>query len=104
MYYKNVFNPETKYFQARNADGTFVWNFSPYITEFYDAVMIKKFANNLEYQRKAVLLEKQNKAYNEYCEENNLRPLADRIQIARWDRKQAAAARGAAQRYKNARD
>lgn len=45
MNYKNVFNPETKYFQARNADGSFVWNFNPYITEFYDAVMIKKFAN-----------------------------------------------------------
>lgn len=45
MYYKNVFNPETKYFRARNADGSFVWNFSPYITEFYDAVMIKKFAD-----------------------------------------------------------
>ncbi len=44
MYYKNVFNPDTKYFQARNSDGTFVWNFSPYITSFYDAVMIKKFA------------------------------------------------------------
>ncbi|MBQ9849776.1 MAG: GH92 family glycosyl hydrolase [Clostridia bacterium] len=45
MYYKNVFNPETKYFQARNADGSFVWNFNPYITSFYDAVMIKKFAD-----------------------------------------------------------
>ncbi len=45
MYYQNVFNPETKYFQARNADGSFVWNFSPYITSFYDAVMIKKFAD-----------------------------------------------------------
>lgn len=45
MYYKNVFNPETKYFQARNTDGEFVWNFSPYITSFYDAVMIKKFAD-----------------------------------------------------------
>ncbi len=45
MYYKNVFNPETRYFQARNADGSFVWNFSPYITTFYDAVMIKKFAD-----------------------------------------------------------
>ncbi len=45
MYYKNVFNPETKYFQAKNADGSFVWNFSPYITSFYDAVMIKKFAD-----------------------------------------------------------
>ncbi|MBQ6897869.1 MAG: GH92 family glycosyl hydrolase [Clostridia bacterium] len=45
MYYKNTFNPETKYFQARNSDGTYVWNFSPYITSFYDAVMIKKFAD-----------------------------------------------------------
>ena len=45
MNYKNVFNPETKYFQARNSDGSFVWNFSPYITTFYDAVMIKKFAD-----------------------------------------------------------
>ncbi len=45
MYYKNVFNPKTKYFQARNTDGSFVWNFSPYITTFYDAVMIKKFAD-----------------------------------------------------------
>ncbi len=45
MNYKNVFNPETKYFQARNTDGSFVWNFSPYITSFYDAVMIKKFAD-----------------------------------------------------------
>lgn len=45
MYYKNVFNPETKYFQARNSDGSYVWNFSPYITTFYDAVMIKKFAD-----------------------------------------------------------
>ncbi len=45
MYYKNTFNAETKYFQARNSDGTFVWNFSPYITTFYDAVMIKKFAD-----------------------------------------------------------
>lgn len=44
MYYKNLFNPETKYFQARNSDGSFVWNFSPYITSFYDAIMIKKFA------------------------------------------------------------
>lgn len=45
MNYKNTFNPETKYFQAKNSDGEFVWNFSPYITSFYDAVMIKKFAD-----------------------------------------------------------
>ena len=34
MNYVNVFNPETDYFQARNSDGSFVWNFSPYITSF----------------------------------------------------------------------
>ncbi len=45
MYYKNVFNPKTKYFQARNSDGSFVWNFNPHITSFYDAIMIKKFAD-----------------------------------------------------------
>ena len=44
MYYKNVFNPETQYFQARNSDGEFIWNFSPYITSFYDAVLPVKFA------------------------------------------------------------
>lgn len=62
-----------------------------------------RFVADMEYQKKAALLAKQNKAYQEYCEQNNLRPLADRIQIARWDRKQAAAARGAANRYENAK-
>ena len=62
-----------------------------------------KFAADMDYQRKSALLAKQNAAYNEYCEENNLRPLSDRIKIARWDRKQAAAARGAAQRYNNSK-
>ena len=62
-----------------------------------------KFTLDLDYQKKAALLAKQNKAYQEYCEQNNLRPLSDRIQIARWDRKQAAAARGAAQRYNNSK-
>ncbi len=45
MYYKNTWNPETKYFQARNADGTFEDHFSPYITSFYDAVMVEKYAD-----------------------------------------------------------
>lgn len=62
-----------------------------------------KFAADMDYQRKSALLAKQNKAYQEYCEENGLKPLSDRIQIAKWDRKQAAAARGAAQRYENAK-
>lgn len=62
-----------------------------------------KFELDLQYQKKASLLQKQNEAYREYCEKNNLRPLADRITIARWNRQQAAAARGAAQRYENAK-
>ena len=62
-----------------------------------------KFVADMEYQKKAALLSKQNAAYKDYCERNNLRPLADRIQIAKWDRQQAAAARGAAQRYENAK-
>lgn len=62
-----------------------------------------KFALDMDYQRKSALLAKQNKAYREYCERNNLKPLSDRIQIAKWDREQAAAARGAAQRYNNSK-
>lgn len=62
-----------------------------------------KFAADMDYKRKSALLAKQNKAYKEYCERNNLKPLQDRLQIARWDRQQAASARGAAQRYKNAK-
>lgn len=60
-----------------------------------------KFDLDMDFQRKSSLLAKQNKAYKEYCERNNLKPLSDRIQIAKWDRQQAAAARGAAQKYKN---
>ncbi len=49
-----------------------------------------------EYQRKAALLQRQNKAYNDYCDENGLKRRSERISIAKWDRKQAAAARSAA--------
>ena len=49
------------------------------------------------YQKKSLKLQKQNKAYNEFCETNNLRKQDDRISIAKWDRKQAAQARAAAQ-------
>lgn len=60
-----------------------------------------KFELDMEYQRKSALLAKQNEAYKQYCADNDLKPLSDRLQIAKWDRKQAAAARGAAQRYEN---
>ena len=62
-----------------------------------------KFELELDYQKKSALLAKQNKAYADYCAENGLRQLSDRIQIAKWDRQQAAAARGAAKRYENAK-
>lgn len=62
-----------------------------------------KFAADMDYQRKSALLARQNAAYKDYCERNGLTPLSDRLQIAKWDRQQAAAARGAAQRYNNAK-
>lgn len=61
-----------------------------------------KFENDLVYQRKASLLQRQNEAYNDFCEKNGLKRLSDRISVAKWDRQQAAAARGAAKRYENA--
>lgn len=51
-----------------------------------------------EYQKKAALLRRQNEEYNKFCKENDLRPLQDRLTIAQWDRKQAAAAREAAKK------
>ena len=56
---------------------------------------------DFQYQRKAALLQKQNKAYNDFCGENDLKKRSDRISIAKWDRRQAAAARGAARKYEN---
>jgi hypothetical protein len=57
-----------------------------------------------DYQRKAALLQKQSKAYSEFCTKNDLRPLSERLQIAQWDRKQAAAARAAARKYNNRKE
>lgn len=63
-----------------------------------------KFEIDQLYQKKSYLLSQQTKAYNDYCASNNLRPLADRISIAKWDRQQASSARGASKRYENAKD
>lgn len=60
-----------------------------------------KFELDLDYQKAANLLMKQNEMYHEFCEKYNLKPLQDRLKIAKWDRQQAASARGAAQRYNN---
>ena len=54
-----------------------------------------------EYQKSSALLQKQNKAYNEFCEENGLKKLRERLTIAKWDRSEAAKARAAAKRYED---
>ena len=58
---------------------------------------------DMESQKKAALLQKQNKAYNDYCKENNLKKQSERLNTADWNRSQASSARGAATRYNNAR-
>lgn len=52
-----------------------------------------------ELDQKSYLLQRQNRAYNDFCQSNDLRPLADRLRIAKWGREQAAKARGSAKRY-----
>ena len=59
----------------------------------------KKAEYEAEYQRKAALLQRQNAAYNQFCEETGLKKQHDRIHIAKWDRKQAAQARAAAKKW-----
>ncbi len=62
-----------------------------------------KFALQQELNRKSYLLQRQNQAYQDFCKYNSLRPLSERLKIARWSREQAAKARGAARRYQNAK-
>jgi hypothetical protein len=45
-----------------------------------------KAAEETLYQKEAALLQKRNKAYNDFCEENGLKRKSERITIARWDR------------------
>ena len=47
------------------------------------------------YERKAALLQKQNKAYNKFCEDNGLKHLQDRLHVAGWNKSQASAASAA---------
>lgn len=62
-----------------------------------------KFALQQDLDRKSYLLQKQNAAYKDYCKRNGLRELQDRLMIAKWNRQNAAKARGAAKRYKTAK-
>lgn len=54
-----------------------------------------------EYERKAALLQKQNKAYNDFCESTGQKKRSERIAVAKWDRSQAAQARAAAKKRIN---
>lgn len=56
-----------------------------------------KFALQQELDRKSYLLQRQNQAYQDFCKYNSLRPLSERLKIARWSREQAA------RRYQNAK-
>ena len=62
-----------------------------------------RFALQQDLDRKSYLLQKQNAAYKDYCKQNGLRELQDRLMIAKWNRQNAAKARGAARRYKTAK-
>lgn len=45
MYYKNVFNKENNYFQAKDSEGEFIRTFNPSVTYFYDEILPVKLAN-----------------------------------------------------------
>lgn len=60
-----------------------------------------KFELQQDFDKKSYLLKKQNAAYKQYCEENNLKPYNERLQVAKWNREQAMKAVCAARRYQN---
>lgn len=51
-----------------------------------------------EYSKAALLLKKQNAAYNDFCDKNNLKRLSDRVSVAKWTRSEAAKATAAARK------
>ena len=55
-----------------------------------------------DYGKAAQILQKQNAAYNKFCEDNNLKRLSDRLNVARWNRSEAAKATAAARKRNNA--
>ena len=62
-----------------------------------------KFELQQKIDRKSYTLSQQNKAYRQYCKDNNLKEYAERLKVAKWDRQQAAKSAGAARRYQNAK-
>lgn len=54
-----------------------------------------------EYDKLAYKLRRQNKAYNAFCEQNNLQKQSDRLKVAGFKKPQAAKANGRATAYQN---
>ena len=62
-----------------------------------------KFELQQKLDRRSYTLSQQNKAYKQYCKDNDLKEYAERLRVARWSREHAAKAAGAARRYQNAK-
>lgn len=54
-----------------------------------------------EYDRMAYQLTQKNKAYNDFCKQNDLQPQYDRIKVADFGREQTKRSNAGAKRYKN---
>ena len=61
---------------------------------------VKEILQN-DYDKLAYKLREQNKAYNEFCTENDLQKQSDRLKVAGYRREQAAKARGRARAFEN---
>lgn len=61
-----------------------------------------KFELQQKYNEKADRLQKQNKAYKEFCEKNGLKTEQERLKAAGWNRESANQARSGAKQYKDA--
>lgn len=57
-----------------------------------------------EYDRMAYQLTQKNKAYNDFCKQNDLQPQYDRIKVADFGREQTKQANQGARRYKNEKE
>lgn len=58
-----------------------------------------KFELQQKLDRKSYTLSKQNKAYKQYCKDNNLKEYAERLKVSKFERRNSALAREAAKRY-----
>lgn len=61
---------------------------------------VKEILQN-DYDKLAYKLREKNKAYNEFCTENDLQKQSDRLKVAGYKREQAAKARGRARAFEN---